>query len=966
VLVEQECAAALEEALSDIPLQSRPQVLSLTELAQDIPPKRVRNASRPQSFACVIYTSGSTGLPKGAITAQAGLLNHLRSKISDVGLSAVDVVAQAASPSFVMAIWQFLAPLVVGARVHICADEEMRDPQLLGEAIGREGITVLQVVPSLLRAIVERAGDDPRFLALSRLRWLISTGEALLPDLARSWFHEFPRVPIVNVYGQAECSDDVASHALIAPPGPEVSTVPIGRPIANTRLYVLDAYMEPVPIGVVGELYVGGASVGPGYLNEPEQTRRSFLPDPFSCRRGARLYRTGDLARWRGDGRLEFLGRRDHQVKLRGYRIEPAEVEHALAGHPDVQAAAVLPRDDPGAGTRLVAHIVPRPGREPKVEELHGFLKSRLPAYMLPAGFIFLNRMPLTTAGKLDRSALLASRKKLNVVRHPLVAPRNHNEHVLAAIWAEILKIDKIGVLDNFFDLGGHSLLAGQVLARVAKAFGVSLPIRALFEGPTIEALARRIDGAGPIHVRAPGLIIPHTNDDNPQVVSMAQETVLRLEREFPGLPQFNLPFVYRLQGSLNVEALERSLTEVVRRHQSLRAGFTWIDGQPMTMITPVEQISLPFIFEDLAAAAPGTSARVKALLVRKAELEAEREVWEPFDLSRAPLFRVRLMRLGENDHVFVLVVHHVIVDGWSIGIFLEELAHFYSAFAAGRRSEQLLEVPQFSDFARWQRRWCTGASADRQLAYWKERLRRAPAVFSAQHDFASGLMTCPTADEAIHVPADLELRLAALSRARGATLYMTLLTAFKALLSARTGRNDICVATGMANRSHETVERMIGPVENTILIRTRMPANLSFHEALERVRDSVLEAHARQELPFDLLASRLAEEEGIDPASITQVFFVMQNARGPFKLPGVVVRSFANFYREGQPVLPIDCAWLTMTLRESAPGIAGSCSYKPELLDDQYGQWMTDYRRILSKAAADPEMTLLKLAAHS
>jgi hypothetical protein len=322
-------------------------------------------------------------------------------------------------------------------------------------------------------------------------------------------------------------------------------------------------------------------------------------------------------------------------------------------------------------------------------------------------------------------------------------------------------------------------------------------------------------------------------------------------------------------------------------------------------------------------------------------------------------------MRLGENDHIFLLVVHHIIVDGWSIGIFLEELAHFYSAFAAGH-SPQLSEAPvQFSDFARWQRRWCAGGMADQQVAFWKKQLRRAPAVFGAQRAPGPEVMTSPTTDEPIHLAETFGDRLAALSRARGVTLYMTLLTAFKVLLATRTGGDDICVATGMANRVHEGIERTIGPVENTILIRTRRHANLSFQEVLHRVRDSVLDAHARQELPFNVLASRLAED-GVDTASITQVFFVMQNARGAFKLPGLTVRPFGNFYREGQPVLPIDTAWLTVTLRERAPGITGMCTYKPDLFGAHLqGEWMTQYRKILSKAAADPEVPLLKLAAH-
>jgi len=316
---------------------------------------------------------------------QRSLFNLL---VSRMQLSAADVIAQTAPQSFVIAVWQFLAPLIVGARVHICTDEEARDPALLAQQIEREGVTVLHIVPAMLRAILERVPDVPALRVLSGLRWLNSTGEALPPHLCREWFRHFPRVPLVNTYGSTECCDDVARHVLTAPPR-ALSSVPIGHPIANIRLYVLDAHLQPVPIGVAGELYVGGVGVGRGYLNDPEQTARVFLPDPFSKSLAARLYKTGDLARWSADGTLEFLGRVDHQVKMRGCRIDLKEIEHVLLDHPAVQSAAVLVQEI-GCNPQLVAYIVGAGSREPEIEKLRGFLKLRLPDYMIPAGFIFL------------------------------------------------------------------------------------------------------------------------------------------------------------------------------------------------------------------------------------------------------------------------------------------------------------------------------------------------------------------------------------------------------------------------------------------------------------------------------------------------------------------------------------------------------------------------------------------------
>jgi amino acid adenylation domain-containing protein len=963
VLAGHGCVAVLKKAVSGIPARKRPQILSLAELTQGIPRYPAPTVRLvPSSLAYVIYTSGSTGVPKGAMIEQRGLVNHLLSKISDLGLSASDVIAQTAPQSFDISVWQFLTALMVGGRVHICADEEVRDPAQLALVIGRERVTVLQIVPALLRAILDRMPNESIVCALSRLRWMICIGEALAPDICRDWLRHFPGVPLINAYGPAECSDTVATHRVAAPLPTSLVTVPIGRAIANTRLYVLDAHLQPVPIGVTGELCVGGASVGRGYLNDPDQTRRSFLSDPFSQRRGARLYRTGDLVRWRAEGTLEFVGRADHQVKIRGYRIELEEIEHVLVEHPDVQAAVVLARDDLGREAGLVAHIVAAHREEPGVHKLRDFLKARLPEYMIPTGFIFLDRIPLTAHGKVDRAALMAIRQGLQLAGSEFIAPRDATEEVLAGIWANLLKVAHIGVFDNFFALGGHSLLAGRVLVRVADAFGVSLPLRTLFEAPTVAALARRVNEAREAQSSEPALEIAQVPAAGPHPVSLMQEHVLRIERELPALPQFNLPFAYRLQGPLNVSALERSVREVVRRHDSLRTGFAWVDEQPAAFIAPAADVGSPLVVEDLAARTPAGNKRAKALLLKWAELEAERQAWTPIDVRRAPLFRARLLRLGADDHVLLLILHHIIADGWSVGVFMEDVSELYAAFASGHRAQLPEPALQFSDFARWQRRWSTSGAATRQFAYWKRHLREVSPVFPTNGALAGALLTSTIAHEPIHLPIDLGARLCAVGQRRGGTLFMTLLAGFKTLLLARSGRNEVCVATAMANRSQLRTERLIGPLANITVIRTRMDADLSFEEALSRVRDSVLEAYARQEFPFEILAERLAEEDGLDPASLIQVCFILHNAfRQPLNLPAVAVQPFA--YREGQQVLPIDRARLTLMLEETPSGITGSCSYKSDLFEpNTLRNWIADYKMILAKAAANPETSLGRL----
>jgi amino acid adenylation domain-containing protein len=961
-LTTQGCAANLKVALSELLRSERPRVLILEKLPSALHRDRGTATRRASSnLACVIYTSGSTGAPKGAMIEQRGLFNHLLSKISDLELSASDVVAQTSPQSFVISVWQFLAPLMVGARVHICADEETRDPALLMQAMTREGITILEIVPSLLREILQPCPSESAIRALTQLRSLISTGESLAPDLCRRWFQHFAGVPLINAYGATECSDDVATNRLTSPPN-SIATVPIGRPIANTRLYVLDRHLQPVPIGIVGELYVGGISVGRGYLNDREQTRRSFLRDPFSGSGAARLYRTGDLARWRSDGSLECLGRIDHQVKIRGYRIELEEIEHVLMEHSGVQSAVAVARDNMLGEAQLIAYLVAAIDERPQPNQLSDFLKTRLPAHMIPAGYVFLDHMPLTAHGKLDRSALAACGSAVEAVGGDFVAPRNSTEALLAAIWADVLEVKEIGVFDNFFDLGGHSLLAGRVLARVANVFRVSLPIRALFEASTVEALAQRIDEAAETQVYKPAIEIARLEESGARLVSIAQDEMLRIEQYLPGLPQFNLPFAFRLRGPLNFNALKRSLLEVLRRHESLRTGFAWVNERWVALVA--QDIDFPLVVEAMATRKVIDDKRARTLQLKKAKLRAEQEAWTPFDVARAPLFRMRLLRLGAHDHVLLTTIHHVIADGWSVGVLFEEISKLYSAFADGRPDPLPKPALQFSDVARWQSRWCTTDEAARQFAYWGENLRDASPIFRTS-DEASGIrMGLRSAHRPVHLPKQSVTRLDEFSRNYGGTLFMTLLTGLKALLLVRTGRKDICVATAMANRAQQGTDRVIGQFENTTIIRTSMDPNLAFREAFSRVRDAILEAHTRQELPFDVLTARLSQEHGLDSTSLVQVYFTLQNPlRQRLEFPDVAARSFGNIYREGQPVLPVDHTWLSLSLKERPTGITGSCNYKPEVFDrGTVTQWMKDFTTILDSAVANPNAPLGRL----
>jgi len=947
---------------------SRARVVKLEDLAAKVPARRTAPVRRaPSGLAYVIHTSGSSGAPKGVMIEQRGLANHLAALIAELGLSRRDVIAQTAPQSFVISVWQFLAGPMVGARVHVCADAVAQDPLRLAREIVREAVTVLQIVPSLLRVMLERIDETPVRQALSRLRLLVSTGEPLTADLCRAFIGHFPAVPLINAYGASECSDDVSLHRVTAASLP-TTTVPVGRPLPNVQAYVLDQHLQPVPTGTVGELHVGGAGVGRGYINDPALTNARFLRDPFSHRPDARLYRTGDLARWRADGLLECLGRADQQVKIRGYRIELKEIEQALLDHPGVRAAIVELRRDAGGEARLVAYIVARASSAPSAASLRDVLKTRLPAHAIPAAFLFLDRLPLNAHGKVDRAALrvVSWPAKEHAAAAMANAPARHpTEQALSGIWRELLERPHVGATDNFFDLGGHSLLAGRMMGRIARAFGLSLPIKAIFEAPTVARLARRIDAALAARLPAPLPDAPTLGDGGPVLPSLTQQQMMQAERALPGLPQFNLPFALRLQGPLDIPALRKALTAVVRKHEALRMSFDWDGDAAIARIAPPERIGRLLDVVDMDV---GADERLGRLNLKRAKLVARQEAWAPIDPAHAPLLRARLLRLSPDDHLLLLTFHHGVADGWSIGLVFDEISKAYSSGRGRRTLAPALAARAFSDFSRWQRQWCETSEAATQFAYWRDNLRGAAPVFGAAGTDPGPRPGTPTAHEPVQLQSGLIAQLTRFSARQNGTLFVCLLTGLKALLLNQTGRTDLCIATAMANRGRADMERVVGPLENTVIIRTRLAPGLSFAEAFARVRESVLDAHARQDLPFDVLAARLAEQDGVDPASLIQVYFTLQNPlRQPLRLPDVTVRSFGDVHREGQPVLPIDQTWLSLMLKERPAGVTGSCAYKSGLIAAQtMTQWMQAYVAILSSAAVHPDMPLSRLLARN
>jgi amino acid adenylation domain-containing protein len=500
ILTTDKHGPALTEALVEFDAGQRPQVIHVESLFQEeearenLPPR-----SKPGNLAYVMFTSGSTGVPKGVMVEQAGMINHIYAKIADLGISKEDRVAQNSPPCFDIVVWQCLAALLVGGRVHIFKDEIAHDPLQLLRQTDEQKITVLQVVPAVLRAMVqeaERLGEArPR---LRDLRWMVPTGDALSPELCRQWLRLYPTIPLLNNCGSTECSDDNCHYAIYQPPPGDypLSIMPIGRPIQNIRAYILDQQLMPVPIGVVGDLYIGGIGVGRGYLNDAERTAEVFLPDPFSQEPGARLYKTRDRARYQPDGLIEFLGRSDNLVKIRGLRIELSEIEAVLERHPFIREIVVLAREAADGNKYLVAYAVPAKDQVPASEELRTWLRDKLPEYMIPTVFVLLEAMPLNANGKLDRRALPVPDQPQPELQSTFVKPRTPLEETIAGVWSQVLKIEQVGTHDNFFALGGHSLLVLQVISRLRATFEVEVPMQSFLEAPTIAQLAEFLQQA--------------------------------------------------------------------------------------------------------------------------------------------------------------------------------------------------------------------------------------------------------------------------------------------------------------------------------------------------------------------------------------------------------------------------------------------------------------------------------------
>lgn len=819
----------------------------------------------PENLAYMIYTSGSTGNPKGTLIQHRGLANYLHWCIDHYPIREGQGALVHSSLAFDATITGLYAPLLVGNSVTL--SPETKDLETLAELIrSKPDFSLIKITPAHLELLGQQLTPSE---GANRTRAFIIGGENLTTGHVAFWVKNAPATRLINEYGPTETVVGCMNYETSSSPeGP--GSIPIGFPIANTQIYVLDHQLEPVPIGVTGELFIGGAGVARGYLNRPDLTAEKFIPDPFSPRAGSRLYRSGDLARMLPNGNIEFLGRIDDQVKIRGFRVELGEIETQLQQIPGIETAVVITLPDKSGNLRLIAYFTTKVEFVSDPAELRRQLSRNLPEYMLPAVFIRLEAIPLTTNGKVDRKALPAPSGETSEIRPQFVAPQNPVQEQLVRIWAEVLERQTIGIRDNFFEIGGHSLLATQVMSRVRETYQLEIPLRVLFEAPTIEAFANFIDQSpAPTIVNEAPPILPVARDQLLKL-SFAQRRLWFLDQLEPDQPFYNIPSAFRLQGKLDLVAFEKTLNYLVARHESLRTVFQSEAGEPFQVILPRLELEMNQI--DLTQFDPAFREAQALKLI-------EQDARQPFNLSEGPLFRVSLIQLEGEDSIVLFTLHHIISDGWSIGVLVREVAAVYDAFSRGTEPILFLLPVQYADFAAWQRNWFRGEVLENQLNYWRNQLAGAPARLEMPTDFPRPpIQSFNGATTSIEIAPEILSALETFSRRHNATLFMTLLAAFQTLLYRYSGQSDLCVGTPIANRNRAETEGLIGFFVNTLVLRTRLAGNPAFTELLAQVRETALGAYAHQDVPFEMLVETLQPERNLSHTPLFQVMFVLQN----------------------------------------------------------------------------------------
>lgn len=888
------------------------------------PDNNPETAVQPENAAYIIYTSGSTGKPKGVIVTHRGLPNLAQVQRRGFAITPESRVLQFAAFGFDASVSEMFVTWLSGAALILADAADLLPGAGLRQLIASQQVSVITLPPSALAVM------EPK--EYPSLKSVISAGEACAPEVVARWANGRY---FVNGYGPTEAT---VCTTLAVLQGDTAESPPIGRPIDNFEVYVLNDTMQLVPIGVPGELYIGGIGLARGYHNRPALTAEKFVPHPFSAEPGARLYRTGDLVAYRPDGQLAFLGRIDNQVKLRGYRIELGEIEAVLSRHEAVVQTAVLLREDVPGSPRLVAYVVARYPVTPLI--LRHYLEAQLPYYMVPAHFEFLASMPLTPNGKIDRRALPKPDYGRMGGERPFTAPRNPTEKVLAGIFADVLHVPRVSIYDNFFDLGGHSLLAIQLASRIRATLRTELPLVMLFDLPTVAELAEAVMKQQNV---MPARQIQPEKREGLLPLSFGQKRLWFVQQLALEAPVFNVPMALRLSGPLDVTALTRSCQEIVNRHEVLRAVFTAVDGVPYQQIQPYQMVSLPLLDLSLLS----DSAQETAVA---AQMQAEFE--RPFNLETGPVVRFKLLRLAPEEHIFIATIHHIVFDGWSVGVLLQELAVLYDAYRQGKTAVLPPLPVQYTDYAHWQQTWLDDARLKKLAAYWRTQIPVTPPLLSLPTDHPRQVKRSYRGDVVrFKLTPTLSNRLKALGQRTGTTLFMTLLAAFQTLLHRYSGQNDILVGSPTANRIPAEVEGLIGFFVNTLVLRANFEDAPTFLDVLRQMRQTTLSAYDHQAMPYEKLVEMLnpARQQGQD--ALFQVMFVLQNA-------DEMVAQLGDLEVAPLPAeLSVAENELTLSMAEEEGCLTGHLVYATDLFERETIERLAGhFQMLLQDIAAFPE----------
>lgn len=904
-----------EKLVEDLP-EHQAQIVCLETSLEHLSEENPVSEVTPFHLIYVVYTSGSTGKPKGVMMKHAALSNLIAWQLQQSVVSNDAKTLQFSPISFDVSSQEIFSTCGSGGTLVLISETIRKDSMMLLRFITEQAIDRLFLPFVALQQLCDVVANDLGTVPMT-LREIITAGEQLqiTPAIA-NFFQKLPHATLHNQYGPSE-SHVVTAFTLTGGSVNNWPTLPpIGRPIANTQIYLLDQEKQPVPIGQTGEVYIGGVNLAKGYQNRPELTAEKFIiHDNLIPQQQIRLYKTGDLARYRTDGNLDFLGRIDHQVKIRGFRIELSEIEVVLAQHQAVQQAVVMVWEVHPSDKRLVAYMIPNRKAAATPTELQQFLKKQLPDYMVPATFVWLEKWPLTPSGKIDRKALPTPDPFERTIEGERIAPRTPIEKRMTTIWIEVLDLEQIGITDNFFELGGHSLLMLQVISRVQETFQVALSLSTLFEYPTIAELAQHIEqcsGNEPISVIQPS----HRQQTLP--LSHFQEQLWFLAQLNPNVPFYNESATVHINNTLDVAALVLSLNEIVKRHEILRTHFASVSGQPVQKIMPPPTLKLPLV--DMSAL-PFEQRDMKVQQL------ATQDAKQFFDLSQDSLWRATLVRLETAQYQLFLTLHHLIIDGISLAIFLKELAALYKAFSSNKPSP-LPELPiQYADFAHWQRQQLSAEMVDSQLSYWKTILgNNLPVLQLPTFQKRPVTPTFRGAKQYLTLSKNLTEALKTLSQQEGVTLFMSLLAAFKTLLYRYTGQDDIVVGTVAAVRNQPELEHLIGYFLNTLVLRTNLSGTPTFQQLLVRVREVTLGAMTHDDLPFVTLVESLNIERNLGYNPLFQVAFTLDPSMPETDLGWTLTQSDID-----NGTAKFD---LYLGLEEKPEGISGRIEYSTDLFD--------------------------------